>query len=425
MVANWAACAPFLAEKAPALKHIVDEDLGPRRSTRDAVSAFRRDRAIGGPCHGYARPAWDRVRGLGAEEKEALPCDFAESTSQDFPVKGLQRTLSHLEHGRRYHQLYQAASPEVSAAMHSLSSPHAMIWHRVCPFEPRLQIASHLVKMRVRQELDLRMPCLTDAYNHQRIARCCNPHHAALEPRHAFDHLLCVTTANAGGSPRRTHDKLKFAVQAVCKAAGLSTFDEPVGEIHGIENPDGTTRGKQPDIRIVGLRQTGITVLVDTAVTHIMAQAKDHTSQPEPRQGKAAPTADPIAERNRAKDGKYKAAARTVNKEFIPLVMDTYGRMGKPFLNFLKDVAGHTANRASGNVNERTQAIYDSIEPPNELRNHVHLRNLALIHVALITSLMQRIAGSVVTNDRHHGARRGIYGAHEFYTQPNPVANPN
>ena len=67
-------------------------------------------------------------------------------------------------------------------------------------------------------------------------------------------------------------------MQAVCKAAGLSTFDEPVGEIHGIENPDGTTRGKQPDIRIVGLRQTGITVLVDTAVTHIMEQAKDHTS---------------------------------------------------------------------------------------------------------------------------------------------------
>ena len=86
-----------------------------------------------------------------------------------------------------------------------------------------------------------------------------------------------------------------------------------------------------------------------------------------------------------------------LNKEFIPLVMDTCGRMGKPFLNFLKDVAGHTADRASGNVNERTQAIYDSIEPPNELRNHVHLRNLALIHVALITSLMQRIAGSVVT----------------------------
>ena len=79
-----------------------------------------------------------------------------------------------------------------------------------------------------------------------------------------------------------------------------------------------------------------------------MAQANDHTSQPEPRQGKAAPTDDPIAERDREKNGKYKAAARTVNTEFIPLVMDTYGRMGKPFLNFLKDVAGHTADREIG-----------------------------------------------------------------------------
>ena len=114
-----------------------------------------------------------------------------------------------------------------------------------------------------------------------------------------------------------------------------------------------------------------------------------------------------------------------LNKEFIPLVMDTYGRMGKPFLNFLKDVAGHTADRASGNVNERTQAIYDSIEPPNELRNHVHLRNLALIHVALITSRMQRVARSVVTNDRHHGARREMYSALEFYLLPKPVANHN
>ena len=79
-----------------------------------------------------------------------------------------------------------------------------------------------------------------------------------------------------------------------------------------------------------------------------------------------------------------------------------------------------TADRASGNINERTQAIYDSNEPPNELRNHVDLRNLAFIHAALITTLIRRIAGSVVINDQHHGARSGTYGAHEFYTLPNP-----
>ena len=89
--------------------------------------------------------------------------------------------------------------------------------------------------------------------------------------------------------------------------------------------------------------------------------------------------------------------------------MDTYGRMGKQFLDLLKDVATHTAHRASNNV--------------NELRNRIYLRNLALVHVALITSLKQRVAGTTVTNDRQHGARGGMYGAHEHYVQPYPVTN--
>ena len=38
-------------------------------------------------------------------------------------------------------------------------------------------------------------------------------------------------------------------------------------------------------------------------------------------------------------------------------------------------------------------------------------------------SLMQRVAGSTVTNDRQHGARGGMYGAHEHYVQPYPVTN--
>ena len=354
------------------------------------------------------RPAWDRIRSLGDEEQKILAVGFPESTGEGFPVKGLQRTLSHLEHERRYKGLFQDASPKVSAAMHSLSSPHAMTWHRVCPFEPRLQIASHLCKMRIRQELDLPMPCLTDAHNNQRLAHCCNPPHAALEPRHAFNHLICVHTSNAGGNQHKTHDKVKFADQAICKQGGLTTFTEPIGEIPGTTNRDGNTNSLRPDIRVDGLRDTGITILADVSITHIMDSAANHASQPRPRQGNSAPNSDPIMKRETDKNNKYKAAATAVHKEFIPLVMDTYGRMGKPFLNFLKDVAAHTANRASGNVNERTQAIYDSIDPPNELRNRIHLRNLALVHVALIISLMQRVAGSTVTNDRQHGARGGM-----------------
>ena len=38
--------------------------------------------------------------------------------------------------------------------------------------------------------------------------------------------------------------------------------------------------------------------------------------------------------------------------------------------------------------------------------------------------VQQRVAGSTVTNDRHHGARFGMYGAYEHYVQPSPVTNP-
>ena len=150
---------------------------------------------------------------------------------------------------------------------------------------------------------------------------------------------------------------------------------------------------------------------MDVSITHIMGSAANHTSQPRPRQGNSVPTDDPIAKRETEKNNKYKAAAAAVHKEFIPLVMDTYGQMDKPFLNLLKDVATRTAHRAS-------------ITPPNELRKRIHLRNLALIHVALITSLMQGVAGSTVTNDRQHGARHGIYGSYEHYVQPYPVITP-
>ena len=86
--------------------------------------------------------------------------------------------------------------------------------------------------MRIRQELDLTMPCLTDAHNNQRIAHCCIPPHTALEPHRAFHHLLCVSSSNAGGNRTKTHDKVKFAVQAVCcKQAGLTMFTEPIGKI--------------------------------------------------------------------------------------------------------------------------------------------------------------------------------------------------
>ena len=44
--------------------------------------------------------------------------------------------------------------------------------------------------------------------------------------------------------------------------------------------------------------------------------------------------------------------------------------------------------------------------------------------MCLLRQTKQRVAGSTVTNDRHHGARGGMYGAYEHYAQPYPFTNP-
>ena len=56
------------------------------------------------------RPAWDRVRSLGDEEQKILAVDVSESPGEGFPVKGLQSTLSNLEHDRGYKGLFQGTS---------------------------------------------------------------------------------------------------------------------------------------------------------------------------------------------------------------------------------------------------------------------------------------------------------------------------
>jgi|NorSeaMetagenome_1021524.scaffolds.fasta_scaffold05005_5 hypothetical protein len=80
------------------------------------------------------------------------------------------------------------------------------------------------------------------------------------------------------------------------------------------------------------------------SVKRYIQQAQGPTHQPQARQGKSRPKADPVRATEVHKDGRYKEAASRAQKEFIPLVMDTYVRTGKPFLKRLKDVADHQAH---------------------------------------------------------------------------------
>ena len=63
------------------------------------------------------------------------------------------------------------------------------------------------------------------------------------------------------------------------------------------------------DIRADGLRANSTTLLLDTSITHIIGKAKDPASQPQARQGKSHPKANPIKAAETIKDGKYKENA--------------------------------------------------------------------------------------------------------------------
>ena len=105
-----------------------------------------------------------------------------------------------------------------------------------------------------------------------------------------------------------------------------------------------------------------------------------------------------------------------------------YRMRTKTFKNSIEDrFVSQTLKLHRSNHRSSTDQIFSpppNDDPPNALRNRIRLRNLALVHVALITSLMQRVAGSTVTNDCQHGACGGMYGTHEHYVHPYPVTNP-
>jgi len=48
-------------------------------------------------------------------------------------------------------------------------------------------------------------------------------------------------------------------------------------------NQDGTTTSLRPYLQFDGLRYTGVTILMDVSITHIMGLAANHASQPRPR----------------------------------------------------------------------------------------------------------------------------------------------
>jgi hypothetical protein len=142
---------------------------------------------------------------------------------------------------------------------------------------------------------------------------------------------------------------VRGTVEKFLSRAGCITASEPVGEMKPHIDSNGKGHELRADIHADDLRANSTTLLLDTSITQITGNSRDPTHRPQARQGKRHPNADPM---ERAKKDMYEWPASSQHNEFIPLVMDTYGRIGKPFLELLKDVADHQARRISGAIDD-------------------------------------------------------------------------
>jgi len=89
LVANWAACALFLAKTAHALQDITKKIPGLRRSGRNTDSLYRRGSPQGGgPCHGHTQPTRKKIRSLGDEEQKILVVTFLTPLTKIFQTRG-------------------------------------------------------------------------------------------------------------------------------------------------------------------------------------------------------------------------------------------------------------------------------------------------------------------------------------------------
>jgi len=64
--------------------------------------------------------------------------------------------------------------------------------------------------------------------------------------------------------------------------------------------------------------------------------------------------------------------------------------------------------------------VHTEEPPPLEFRNEAYLRNTALVHVSLISTIMRRVLGHTVTSTRWHRAGHATQAV-EFYRNPAAV----
>ena len=380
LIAGWATIAPWLAKEFDRTLATID----PATGTHDA----------------HLTAAWDRLQAKGDDVRGLLPTNIDDLI--DSELKHLQRDITQakdyidFKHMRDRLATWGSNTKAEAAHLLSMAGPGATDWHAQCPFANHMKLTTPLIAIIVRAELYLPQPGL--AFNAFSKCGACG---AKLTEAHGH-HAMCCKYNNEFISRTAWHNRIRDVCMDIHREAGLQASSKCEGLLGADElapREQDRHKDKVADINFQGLRPHVLGVLADVSIVHNTRGTYPHT----PDARAAVEEGAAVYDLEMKKMFKYGPLADRRFYAFIALCVESWGRFGQMFIDFLKEVAEAAAQR-----NEALNSMPPDIGAHKQFVARQVRRYMRRISLVRVRGMAQRIQGAIYGVARNRFAAAGM-----------------
>lgn len=256
-------------------------------------------------------------------------------------LRSVQQDYSKHIATKRYESLLNSccssrAGKKMSARLKSLACRQSGAWLTVLPIHPAVTLSNQDFSIGLRQRLGV--PQMQNDTSTLKVTCFCG---TPLTPQDIDDHAM--TCKALSGTATMRHDKITGFWCRLCRKVGRATSLEP--RLSLLKSHERLQEGRHATAAegacgdILTVKPGGIVQVLDTSITH---PAADTYMQ------KAATEAGAAAKlREISKIEKYAKQGQHCY-QFVPLVTETYGRLGTEAMKFLNELADEASTPDSG-----------------------------------------------------------------------------
>ena len=281
-------------------------------------------RPFAGPSGLSLQREWRELHAAGGD---LWPPEAADTTAECIAqvLPGVQQGFHQFEAARKCADLFDASDVQARARLLSVECRAAAIWLDTLPVAPALTLPNAAFVSGMRHRLGLsHMPA------NARGVRC-----SCKMPIEPDDTNHAMTCQHLGGMMTLRHDILKETVRRICQRAGVASSAEPMTRRLQAAAPASQRDESRGDILMVmpdALQVVDISVIHPAAISH--------------RDTAAAAAGNAAAKRDREKRHRYQLADPT-GYAFTPFSVESFGRLGKPAMAMLKQLADNAGSAGS------------------------------------------------------------------------------